>query len=258
MSEHDLPEHILENRRHWDAVAAQWGAEGERGFGDREPTWGCWGHPEAELQLLPTDMSGMHAIDLGCGTGHVASWLALRGAHAVGIDTSLQQLNTAQKSAEKHRLELTLVHGSAEQVPYPDQSFDYAVSEYGAVTWCDPRVWIPEAHRLLKPGGGLAFLGNSPLSMVCTPRSGAPCEPVLHRSYFDLQRLDWRGVEVDPGGISFHLTISQWLRLFRDTGFEVLDYHELQAPEGAADRYGVPGSWAQRWPAEHAWKLRRM
>jgi hypothetical protein len=54
------------------------------------------------------------------------------------------------------------------------------------------------------------------------------------------------------------LTVSQWLRLFRNTGFEVLDYHELQAPQGAPDRYGVPGIWAQRWPAEHAWKLRRV
>ena len=59
------------------------------------------------------------------------------------------------------------------------------------------------------------------------------------------------------GGIEFNLPISSWLRLFRDTGFEVLDYHELQAPEGSEDRHGVPGKWAQRWPAEHVWKLRR-
>jgi hypothetical protein len=101
------------------------------------------------------------------------------------------------------------------------------------------------------------FLGNTPLSMICTPESGAACEPLLHRSYFDLHRLDWRAVEVDPGGVEFNLTISQWLRLFRETGFEVLDYLELQAPDPAGDQFGTPGSWARRWPAEHVWKLRR-
>ena len=83
------------------------------------------------------------------------------------------------------------------------------------------------------------------------------CEPTLHRSYFDLHRLDWTKAEVDPGGIEFNLPISSWLRLFRETGFEVLDYLELQAPEGSPDRFGVPGEWAQRWPPEQVWKLRR-
>lgn len=89
------------------------------------------------------------------------------------------------------------------------------------------------------------------------PPSGAPCEPRLHRSYFDLYRLDWTRCEIDPGGIEFNLPMSSWLRLFRETGFEVLDYLELQAPEGSEDRFSTPGAWAQRWPAEHVWKLRR-
>ena len=38
-------------------------------------------------------------------------------------------------------------------VPEPDGSFDFAVSEYGASIWADHYVWIPEVHRLLKPGG---------------------------------------------------------------------------------------------------------
>ena len=154
-------------------------------------------------------------------------------------------------------MELTLHHGNAEAVPYPDRFFDFAISEYGAAIWCDPRVWVPEAHRLLKSGGELVFLGNSPLAMICTPPSGASREPTLHRSYFELQRFDWRQAEVDPGGIEFNLPVSGWLRLFRETGFEVLDYLELQVPEGSPDRHGTPGSWAHRWPAEQVWKLRR-
>ena len=42
----------------------------------------------------------------------------------------------------------------------PTRSFDLAISEYGAAIWADPYKWIPEAARLLRPGGQLIFLGN--------------------------------------------------------------------------------------------------
>jgi SAM-dependent methyltransferase len=253
-----LPDHVLANRSYWDGMAERWAAAGERAFQNAEPSWGCWNHPEADLQLLPPDMTGMDAIELGCGTGYVSGWMAKRGARVVGIDNSARQLETAQRLTREHRLDVTLIHGNAEQVPCPDQSFDFAISEYGAAIWCDPRLWIPEAHRLLRPGGRLVFLGNSPLATICMPPRGTGCEPTLHRPYFGLHRLDWRGAQFDPGGVEFNLPISEWLRLFRSTGFEVLDYLELQAPEGAAETYPVPGSWAHSWPAEHVWKLCRI
>ena len=49
---------------------------------------------------------------------------------------------------------ILLLHGNAESVPYPDNSFDIAMSEYGACLWADPYKWIPEAARLLRPGRG--------------------------------------------------------------------------------------------------------
>jgi hypothetical protein len=64
-----LPEHVAENRRYWDGMADQWVAAGERGWKTDAPGWGCWNNPETELKLLPDDMSGMRAIELGCGTG---------------------------------------------------------------------------------------------------------------------------------------------------------------------------------------------
>jgi hypothetical protein len=49
-----LPEHVQENRRHWDAMAPEW-VEAVNGPGPRPgPTWGIWGVPEAELRMLPT------------------------------------------------------------------------------------------------------------------------------------------------------------------------------------------------------------
>ena len=168
----DLPEHVRENRAYWDAMAGDWVSAGERSWRAEDPYWGCWHLPEADLRLLPDDMTGLAAIELGCGTAYVSGWMARRGAHVVGIDNSERQLATARRLATQHGVELTLHHGSAETVPYPDRHFDFAISEYGAAIWCDPLIWVPEAHRLLKPGGELVFLGNSPLAMICTPLNG--------------------------------------------------------------------------------------
>jgi 2-polyprenyl-3-methyl-5-hydroxy-6-metoxy-1,4-benzoquinol methylase len=143
VSEDAMPEHVAVNRTHWDARSPQWIAPAERNWEAVEPDWGIWATPESTLRLLPDDMAGLDAIELGCGTAYVAAWMARRGARVVGIDNSERQLDTARRLARDHGVELTLLHGNAEAVPYDDESFDFAISEYGAAIWCDPYVWIP-------------------------------------------------------------------------------------------------------------------
>ena len=77
-----------------------------------------------------------------------------------------------------------LIHANAEDVPYESESFDLAVSEYGASLWCEPHRWLAEADRLLRPGGGLIFVTNSPLLMACTPEGGERAGDRLLRDYF--------------------------------------------------------------------------
>jgi len=71
VTEGALPEHVAANREHWDALAPQWVAPAERNWVAGEPDWGIWGTPESKLQLLPEDMAGLDAIELGCGTAYV-------------------------------------------------------------------------------------------------------------------------------------------------------------------------------------------
>lgn len=254
----DLPDHASANRDHWNDTAHEWVAMGERAWAADEPTWGCWGIADDEVRLLPDDLTGMRAIELGCGTGYVSAWMARRGAEVVAIDVSEQQLTTARRLADEHGIDIAFHHGSAESVPEPDGSFDFAVSEYGAAIWCDPYVWIPEAHRLLRPGGRLAFLGNHPFVNCCYPPNGDVAEPTLHLPYFGLHRQDWREVEIDPGGVEFNLPISAWMRLFADVGFAVDEFLELQVPDDVDDdRFAVPAAWGKRWPSEQVWKLTR-
>jgi SAM-dependent methyltransferase len=254
MNERDLPDHVLRNRAVWDAWAPDWVQAGERNWRQEEPDWGIWNIPEAELRMIP-DVAGTDVVELGCGTAYVSAWLARRGARAVGIDNSEGQLATARRLQEQHGIDFPLVHGSAETVPYPDSSFDLAISEYGASIWADPYLWIPEAARILRPGGRLNFLVNGYLQMLCAPDvENEPAGDRLLRPQFGSPRFEWSS---DPS-VEFHLPHGEMIRLLRESGFDIEELIEIQAPEGATTRFPyVSTEWARRWPSEEVWKVRK-
>ncbi|MGD0862733.1 MAG: class I SAM-dependent methyltransferase [Candidatus Limnocylindrales bacterium] len=254
MSEPELPDYAQRNRAVWDGWAPDWVASGERNWTLHDPTWGIWGIPEAELRMVE-NVSGLDAIELGCGTAYVSAWLARRGARPVGIDNSPRQLETARRLQAEHGLEFPLLLGNAESVPLPDASFDFAISEYGAATWADPYRWIPEAARLLRPGGRLHFLKSSPLFMLCSPdaEDAAAVESLL-RAQFGMHRFEWS----DDDSVEFNIPHGETVRLLRGSGFEVEDLVEIQAPAGSTARSKyVTAEWARRWPNEEVWKARK-
>jgi len=247
-------DHVLRNRAAWDSFAQEFVDPGHAAWATDEPSWGTWSVPEAEVGMLE-GVEGLDAVELGCGTAYVSAWLARRGARPVGLDNSPVQLATARRFQAEFDLHFPLVHGDAERTPFPDASFDFAISEFGAAIWCDPYAWIPEAARILRPGGRLAFLGNSYLSMICTPLDeDAPVEERLHRDHFDMHRFEWE----EDSSTEFHIPHGEWIRLLLTNGFEIEDLVELRAPEGATTRYKwVPTEWARRWPSEGVWKARK-
>jgi len=248
--EHELPEHAARNREHWDELAVGYVSAGERQWGSAEASWGIWNIPESALHLLD-GVEGLDAIELGCGTAYVSAWLVRRGARPVGIDNSPKQLDTARRLQHEHGLEFPLLLGNAEHVPYPDASFDFAISEYGACLWADPHVWVAEAARLLRPGGRLVFLTNGYLLMLCAPDDeNEPATDRLLRPSFGMHRFEWP----DDPSVEFHLAHGDWVRVLRENGFEVEDLIELQAPSDASSNaMFVSPEWAQRWPSEEVW-----
>jgi SAM-dependent methyltransferase len=251
-----LPEYVAKNRESWDKAAADYVASGERSWAADSPTWGIFGIPESQVGLLPERLHGRDAIELGCGTAYVSAWLTRRGARVVGIDNSPKQLETARRLQDEHDLHFPLLLGNAETVPYPDASFDFAISEYGAALWADPYKWIPEAARLLRPGGELVFLTNGLIAILCMPdyEAEGPVTDRLRRPYFGMHRMEWP----DDDGVEFHLGYGDWIRVLRNSGFEVTDMIELRPPEGATTRFPwMSLEWARQWPCEEAWKARR-
>src|SRR5436305_14070707 len=86
-------DHVAVNRASWDEDAPNWVERGRRSWASEEPFWGIWGNPESELKVLP-DVSGLDAVELGCGTGYVSAWLMRRGASVVALDISAAHLET--------------------------------------------------------------------------------------------------------------------------------------------------------------------
>ena len=187
-------DYVVVNRGTWDEDAPNWVERGREAWAQQEPVWGR-GNPESELRLLP-DVAGLDAIELGCGTAYVSAWLMRLGARVVGMDNSSNQLATARTFQAEFDLRFPLVHADAEHAPFADESFDFAISQYGAAIWCDPYKWIPEASRILRPGGRLVFETGSPLVMCCFPADDdeAPADSRLHRDYFGMHRFDWRAM----------------------------------------------------------------
>ena len=178
-----------------------------------------------------------------------------RGARPVGIDLSENQLATARALQDAHHLHFPLIQCSAEAVPLADASFDLAISEYGAAIWCDPYRWIPEAARLLRPGGRLIFLGSAALLVLTMTDSDAegPAGTTLRRDYFGMHRFEWD----DDESVEFHLNHGDWIRLLRGSGFEIEDLVELRPSADAKTRYPfVTLEWARRWPSEEVWVAR--
>ena len=210
------PDYLERNREAWTGWAGEYAERAAANWAQEEITWGVWNAPESELRVLP-ELSGKDVVELGCGTAYVAAWIARRGARVVGVDPTPGQLETAQRMQQEFALEFPLIAAPAEDVPLPDASFDLAVSEYGASIWADPYGWIPEAARLLRPGGHLVFLVNGTLLNLCARDEEAPPDTTLRRDYFGLHRLEWS----DDDSVNFYLGYGDWIRLLGANDLEV-------------------------------------
>lgn len=251
----DPPDYVARNREAWTQSNAEYtGADAARSWAEDDITWGVFGVPEGELDVLG-DVGGLDVVELGCGTAYFSAWLAKRGARPVGVDITPAQLETARGCMVETGIEFPLVEASAEDVPLPDGSFDLALSEHGASTWCDPYRWIPEAARLLRPGGRLVFLHMTPLAVICSPDVGDSTAE-LQRPYFGLHRIEW----TPDDGVEFQLTHGDWIEVLRKASFDIERLIEFRAPEGATRHEYYSDwdpEWGRNWPGEEIWAARK-
>jgi len=248
-----LSEHARKNRALWEASSDRYEQRHALALsGEKAMAWGMWRIPEEELQVLG-EVAGRDILELGCGAARWSIALAQCGARPVGLDFSSRQLQYARRLMDEAEVDFPLIEANAEDVPLHAASFDIVFCDWGAMTFCDPQRTVPEAARMLRPGGLFAFATGTPIQFLCQDVKTDQLTDHLVNDYFGMRRLEWEDE------VNFQLTYGEWIRLFRRTGFVVEDLLEPQPPEGVASTYRdeTETAWARRWPIENIWKLIR-
>src|SRR5262249_48574815 len=157
-----------------------------------------------------------HLLDIGCGIGGPARWIAAKyGCRVTGVDLTVEfcgvarELNSLCGLAER----VEILHGSALSLPLPDNSVDRAYSQAALMNISDKRGVFREAFRVLRPGGLLA------LSLVGSGLAGKPRYP-----------LPW----ATTPGISFLVTPDELRAHLLAAGFQVVLLHDTTASMVAA------------------------
>jgi len=119
-----------------------------------------WKRRVVELAQVST---GARALDLCCGTGDISFALARRGAETTGLDFSPQMLevagNRSQKAGAGRQNENPhFIQGDAQQIPFPDNSFDIVTVGYGLRNLTSWQRGVDEMFRVAKPGARLIVL----------------------------------------------------------------------------------------------------
>jgi demethylmenaquinone methyltransferase / 2-methoxy-6-polyprenyl-1,4-benzoquinol methylase len=118
-----------------------------------------WKRDVANLAKI---QNGDRALDLCCGTGDISFALAQRGAETTGLDFSPQMLEVAesrqQRNSQSAIRNLKFIQGDAQQLPFPENSFDIVTVGYGLRNLTSWERGLDEMFRVAKPGARLIVL----------------------------------------------------------------------------------------------------
>ena len=117
--------------------------------------------------------SGARALDLCCGTGDISFALAQRGANVTGLDFSKEMLQVASERNEKSDARPTFIQGDAQQIPFPENTFDIVTVGYGLRNLTSWQRGLEEMLRVARPGARLIVLDF-----------GKPANPLWRAIYF--------------------------------------------------------------------------
>jgi SAM-dependent methyltransferase len=123
--------------------------------------------PTAELLCEAVDLhAGERVLDVACGNGNAALAAARRFCQVVGVDYVPALLERARERAKAEGLEVDFQEADAEDLPFPDDSFDVVLSTCGAMFAPDQERTAAELLRVCRPGGRIGMVNWTPDSYV--------------------------------------------------------------------------------------------
>jgi SAM-dependent methyltransferase len=225
---------MLEGRTHEAVVSHQFGSQAAAYLSSLPHAQG------ADLPLLAALVDPQiqaRVLDLGCGAGHVSYHAAPRAGQVVAYDLSSEMLDVvARAAAERGLTNIVTKRGVAEQLPFPDGSFDCVLSRYSAHHWRDLDAGLREVARVLKPNGivGLVDAVSPGLALLDTYLQAVELlrDPSHVRDY---SRAEWDGAMaragLRSGLVSVHhvrLDFASWVERMRTPAVQVDAIRALQ------------------------------
>lgn len=172
-------------------------------------------------EILGTDLTGRWVIELGCGPGHNAAYLAQAGARVIGVDSSAGQIRRAL--AHYGHTGALFHHGTAlGHLTRGSVPLDAIVSVFGAIGLTEPALLLAAAFRRLAQGGVLAFSVPHPQRNGAIPRTPRTREVMALPDGGTTAVERW---ELDPAA---------WARALNRAGLQVIDLQHHFAPADSA------------------------
>lgn len=220
-------------REAWNRVSARYQARQQIATTDIH--YGPWAPGERQLQLLG-EVQGQRVLELGCGGGQCCLALAKRGALAVGIDLSDEQIAFARTLAAQEKVQVTFICGSAtDLVGVQSNNWDLVFSVYTFPYIDDMPRCLAECYRVLRPGGRLIFSLDHPLRDCFFDAEEEELALYPVRSYFDNNPMQWTFADTGVRMQSQHYTLSQWVNLLQTNGFQLHQVVEPLPPTDLVD-----------------------
>jgi len=154
--------------------------------------------------------TGSNALDVATGAGHTAVFLAEKGFKVTATDLAQEMLDRTGEAAVERGIEIELKQHVAEVFPYSDESFDLITCRVAGHHFSDPRAFVTESARVLKPGGWFLLIDG------CIPDGETVAEAWTH----EVEKLR------DPSHGRF-LRQGEWNDLCRESGLTIMN-SELQ------------------------------
>lgn len=236
-------ETVRANRSWWDREAEDYLDEHGDFLGDADLVWGPEGWTEQDLRVLgdPSALADADVLEFGGGAAQGGRWCASLGARVVSSDLSGGMLRTARRlDARSPGPPPALVQADATRLPFASESFDVALSAYGATPFvADSAGLMIELARVLRPGGTLAFSTSHPIRWAFADLPGEDGLTAIG-SYFDetpyVEDLGGRATYVEH-----HRTMAHRIAEIIDAGLVLRAVHE---PEWPVDNTEVWGGWS--------------
>ncbi|MCK4753427.1 MAG: methyltransferase domain-containing protein [Planctomycetes bacterium] len=233
--------------KYWDGNAEAWTKLSRMGC----DTYRDHVNTPAFLSMLP-DVKGLNGLDIGCGEGHNTRKVAEQGAYMSAIDISSVFIKLAKESEEKEPLGIQYQAASAIELPFDDDTFDFAMATMSFMDIPETEEAIKETWRVLKPSGFLQFSllhpcfftpkrewirdeNNKQIALKCGDyfrelRGG------IDQWIFSTTPKELRNKIPEFKTPYFYLTLSKWLNRLIDAGFVLEHFAEPKADNETVKR----------------------